>query len=762
MQLNTRRKPITLALAALALSASAATQAQQLEEVVVTAQKRAQSVNDIGLSVTAFSGDMVDKLGFTETSDIALQTPGLEVQPTFGNAYPAFIIRGVGVNDYSPNTNPGVAVYVDEAYVPTAPMLSFGLYDIDRIEVLKGPQGTLYGRNTTGGAIAVHTRKPTDEVEGYIKGGAGNYDYSNLEAAIGGGLTDNVRARVSGFWTNQDEGFQEDVLSSRDLGEIDQYGARAQLGFDLGDNFDALVRYTYGRDKSDSAYYRPNSLEGSRAYLYTNYNGPDLDENEILLGNQPTPKFDNTLNSWGLNMNWDLGFATLTSVTAYDDFDYGGMTDWASTELTVQTVDYAGNIDNRSQELRLTSNEGDLVDWIVGLYWSKTDTTSDNALRQDYGFGYVFYAYGFYDAPFPGVAGATNSFDQTLETAGIFIHTEWHLSEKFKGTLGIRYSEDDLDYGMSLDGTGEPCSSLCTDSGFPDITESQTGFWEFVAPSGRTGNQIASGKGKDQHDAVPWKVGLDYLPNNDWLVYGSVSKGFKSHGFFGGLAPFDEQFEPYKPEELLAYEVGFKATLAEGRVQLNGAVFYYDYEDQQVIVSQDIMMGVPNDVLSNLNESEITGAELDFTWVPLDGLQINLGYSYLDTEITDKGTSSPLPLFTEFDDDKLSMAPEHSFNGLVRYQWNVSSALYAAVQTSFSYRDEALSYAGRSATEMDSRTVIDGRISVGTIDEHWEVALWGKNLADEEYANFKTVLIDPMTMDAPPRTYGVELRYNFF
>ncbi len=770
------RKPLALAVSGFMAVGAANTLAQgMLEEVVVTAQKREQGMSDLGISVTAFSGDVMRDLGMEKPIDLAAQTPGLVIQNILGDAQPAMMIRGVGITDFNTNTNPGVGVYVDEVYKPIAAQMGFSLFDMQRVEVLKGPQGTLYGQNTTGGAVSFFTNRPTEEFEAYLSGTVGNYERTEFEGGISGPLTDSIRGRLSGIRTDQGEGFQDDLITGDDHGEIERTGVRAQLEVDFSDTVQGIFRYTYGRDKSDSQVSRVDSLELYQAYYYTFFDGAqsDIDHYDILLGEEES-RLDNTSHQFGMTFNADLGFATLTSVTGYDELEHRNIHPFDGTELAVQNGDFGGDLESFTQEFRLTSNEGELVDWILGLYYSDISQDNFNKLDLTDGLGFLFYYYGLTDTV--AFTDVNTKYDQTLETLAAFAHTEWHVGDNWKVTAGIRFARDELDYKVvSLSSsppcTGELCDVIDLYYGLTDYDSAFATFLNFsdggVADGPRENGIFATKKDSADEDSITWRLGLDWAPTDDVLVYGNVANGTKAQGFFGGLASNSPAYVPYDPEELMAYELGFKLGLLEGTMQLNGAVFFYDYEDQQMLVDFDPGIGLAQPVLTNIAESEITGAELELNWAPVDGLTMRFTGSWLDTELTDNAVSSPLPVFPgaePVEGEDLAYAPEFTFSGLVRYDFSVGDTWGAFVQVDGNYADTQLSLPARRDLELDSQSIINARAGFLAQDGTWDISIWGKNLGDDEFSTYRYALIDG-SMNAyvgPRRTYGLTLRYNFF
>lgn len=788
-----KRKPVALGVSCvLAMGTSVAHAQGAIEEITVTAQKREATASDLGLSVTAFSGDTMRQLGWDQPIDLAAQTPGLIINNTVGDSQPAIMIRGIGVNDFNLNTNPGVAVYVDEVPKAITAMLSFSLFDMDRVEVLKGPQGTLYGQNTTGGAVSFYTKAPTDDFDGYVSGDFGDYGYRSFEGAVGGPLTDNLRMRVSGIKTDQDDGYQEDLLTpGKTLGALDRGAARLQVAADFGDNVEATLRHTWGRDKSEQQMPRVYSgLDYMQFYYYTSYTGTqaDIGHFDVLLGNNRS-YVDKTLNSTGLTVNANLGFATLTSVTGYDDMDHLTVIPFAGSETRIQNANYGGKLESLTQELRLTSNESELVDWIVGLYYSDTDQDNVSELDGTDGIGFALYYFGLHSDPTtPLLVPAAST--QNVKTTAAFVHTEWNVTDNVKLTAAARVSKDKLEYTTSTSSLspacdGPLCEVLDTYYGIADLDSAFNtliNYYAFVGGSTevRSNGIIAEGSGSKDDTQVTWRAGVDWNVTDNLLLYGNVSRGSKALGFYGGVSIAPEGYVPYKPEEVNAVEAGFK--YGTDTLSLNGAAFYYDYKDQQLSV--DFVSGIGtlvNTVLTNIAKSEITGAELELTWVPTDGLTTRFSVAALDTKIKDNAVSNPTPIAPggrPAIGAQLANAPELSLSGFVRYDFPVASNR-AYVQLDGNWVDDHLALAGRLDNKLEAYGLINARIGTnieiqgGTL----EVALYGRNLADEEYSTYKYTLGDPtqapfvapgtftdlwtMQHVGPPRTYGISLSYQF-
>ena len=338
----------TAVLAALQLPAVAIAQTAppQLEEVLVTAQKRAQRFSDVGISGTAYSGESLAEAGVAQLTDLALLTPNVQIKDVMGNSIPNVTIRGIGLNDYAANNNPAAGIYVDEVYLVSPAMLSFGMFDLERVEVLKGPQGTLFGRNTTAGTVNFVSKKPSDVLDGYLTLDYGNYDRLQAEGAIGGPISDTLSGRIAVQTIQQGEGFQTNRLNGQKIGEIDRSSARGQLEWKPSDDVSVLLSVYGGIDKSDVWLIKIDNPFATE---------DDGDTNPYRSGASNDPHMDLETTGVNLTVNWSLSDAlTLTSVTGYQDFSRLHVEDRDGTSLIMLDGTFDNQIDQFSQELRLT------------------------------------------------------------------------------------------------------------------------------------------------------------------------------------------------------------------------------------------------------------------------------------------------------------------------------------------------------------------------------------------------------------------------
>ena len=809
-----KRNAITAAVLLASLGAVGQTLAQtQIEEVVVTAQKRAQGANDVGMTVNAFTGDTLQKLGVATAEDLALFTPGLTINDTAATGVPLYSIRGVGFQDYSTGASSTVGLYFDEVAMPYTVMSRGAVFDIARVEVLKGPQGDLYGRNTTGGQINFISNKPTEEFEAGIRLGYGSYSVFDAEGFISGSLTDTVQGRLAFKTTQSNEGWQESLTRNDDLGEKDTVSLRGMINFDFTDDVSLLLRVHNVQDNSDNkaqtAYNGLLSGQGSvsNAHLpLQDYTDERCCNTINILTSTPPwfstgdneaadwsnsytneitgesfnlrPARDNELKGMSAHLDWDFGGFSLTSITAYDEFERREANDWDGGAFNDSSNINTTELESFSQELRISGQSDNLL-WIAGLYYSSDEMDEFyKYFMPDSAYGNGSTAFGLGPFILSPILQLDTKYSQETESKAIFGHIEYSFAEDFRLTVGARYTEEERDwegctFSASDNSLGNFLNTLfgaslqAGDCGtIDDDPDSPT--YIFAMLDAGTPND-AFHVYKDSIDTQKWigKVGLDYAVNDDVLLYASWSRGFKSGGFNGANSNTTLQLQPYEEEELDSYEVGAKSTLLDGSMQLNASVFYYDYTNKQEQNPAITFVGAISG-LSNVPESEIYGAEIDLQWMPLDGLMVNFGAAYLDTEITKwqatDPTASDWPTVVTYDASGLELAqsPKWSVNGLVNYQWSVSDSLFMEVGGDFNYKD---STTGGTAPEdaTEDYTVFNARLTIGDQGGQWDAQLWARNLTDEYYypSAFRGGNGPFVRSVGMPRTYGVSVGYNF-
>lgn len=809
---NTMQKQFSKTCLALAVAASASvgSYAAELEEVVVTAQKHSQGVNDIGITVNAFSGEQLKEAGVVSAEDVAAFTPGLTVNETAATGVPLYTIRGVGFQDYSTAASSTVGLYFDEVAIPYTVMSRGVLFDVQRVEVLKGPQGDLYGRNTTAGQINFISNKPTDEFEAGFSLGYDSHSVLDLEAYVSGAVSDTVNARFAMKSSQSDEGWQKSLSRDDELGEKDQLALRTLWDFQLGEQGNLLLNLHYIRDESENK--ANTAYAGTSAGLAGDFAAPYLGLEQYLFptganfGETPPwystgdneaadwtnsytspltgttwnlrPRRDNELKGASIKLNWDFDQFSVSSITAYDEFERQEANDWDGTAIVDSSNINDTELEVFSQELRF-SGESDSLLWIAGLYYAKDEMDeSYHYFMADSVFGRGSIPFGV--APFNAapILELETKYRQETESSAVFAHIEWQANEELRFTAGARYTEETRSWsGCTFDaGDGSLANFLNTSFGANlapgacgTIDDDPNSASYIFAVIGTPQVNDAFHVYNDEIETQKWmgKLGVDYAINDDVLLYASYSKGFKSGGFNGANSNATSQLKPYGEEQLSSFETGLKATLLENTLQLNMAAFWYDYEDKQ---EQDTAVTFVGNIsgLTNVPESRINGAELDMQWLPSEGWSVNLGVAYLDTlveewQAVDRGQSVwPNTVYRDASGLELAQSPEWSYNGLVKYEWSPMAGYIMDLSADFSFQD---STTGGAAVEeaTDDYSLLNVRAGIGSEDGSWRLLLWARNVTDEYYfpAAYRGGNGPYVRSAGMPRTVGMTLDYKF-
>ncbi len=621
--------------------------ANVLEEIIVTAQKREQNLQDVAITVTAFSGDTLDELGMEEPRDITVLMPNVSMQNATNVT--AFNIRGIQLLDFGDGNEPPISFYVDEVYYGTPAGQVTSLFDLERVEVLRGPQGTLFGRNSTAGLVHFITRKPTDEldVRGSVDYGSDNEVIVKL--AAGGPLGDSVRARVAGKYHNRD-GWQRNSAGGEN-GTVDAWSMRGMVEFDIGDDAVALVTLSHTdieniqpgnnsiglRDPNIAV---PGFLTPFGAYTDFIYPVPCAPEAVLklqcvsLFGNRSitdpehagtTNVLNNDTELFGasVRLTWAPSEAMeLTSITAWNTVDKRITSDADSLPMFFGQTHYVVDSKSFSQELRL-SGATNRMKWILGgfYYGDEKDTLEFNVVEVTAIFG----RFG-------------NNGDAILdtETWAVFGQLEYSLTDQLTLTGGIRYTDEQKDLLIAND-LDNP--TLIPGTDIPFLEE-----W-----------------GLDDGE-VTGRAGIDWRPTEDILAFVNVSTGFKS-GAFNTNFSSPGTGAPSEPEKVINYEAGFKTTLFDGSLRFNASVFYSDYEDLQHVF---VPAGTISSIVDNVGDADIYGLETELNWLVSEQIDVLIGIGLLETEVSSTATGPDG--VRPFDNKELRYAPSFSANALVRYE----------------------------------------------------------------------------------------------
>ena len=690
-----------------------------IEEVMVTAERRSQNIQDVPVSITALSGGAIEQLGLRTSVDVAAQVPNLTIKQSFAASVPQIFLRGVGINDPNANANGAIGIYVDEVNLVSPMALTFQLFDTERVEVLRGPQGTLYGRNTTGGAMNFISRKPKSDFEGYGSIAYGRFQSARLEGAVSGPISEKAAWRLSGIYEDNDGVHHNRVTGNGDLGDLGRWSARGLLLLNPSDTVEILLNFHGGRVRNNSTPFEfagtvdpltggPCDFRVMECTDFLGYTDPDHDPYDHDIDFEGRTRFENVGTSARVNV--DLGTLTLTSITAYEDTERHHREDADASPNNVLNTYFVDDNEQLSQELRLTSNGDRSLSWIAGLFYSRETTDIHN--RYDFFRGYrdLVESFGFpggFDPDGVNPTGLTpflvdQLFDQKARSYAAFVHTETELSQRVSMTAGLRYTSEkrEIEQNTAFD---EPTFDIPLVDQYADDTS-------FSDISG--------------------KLGLDFKLADHALLYASASRGFKSGGYNGALVFSPDELQPFDKETITAWEIGAKTDFLDRRLVVNGAAFFYDYDDLQLFTFTNIG-GVPIQLLTNASSAEIYGAELEVAARPAESLTLSLGAGVLHSELKDFRSEGGADL----SGNRLVLAPNLTLNGLGRYELPLGSLpANLALQTDFRYQDKVYFSTSNSALlAQPGYWLWNARVSLVQHDDRWEVAAQVHNIADKKY-----------------------------
>ncbi len=702
-----------------------------VDTMVVTAQKRTEDVQDVPVAITAFSADMLNVRGVSNPQDLQHLVPGLVFSDNLSGVG-LVTLRGVGgaaSRGSSPGRNPAVPVHVNGVYLQSPAIMLQDFLDVERVEVLRGPQGTLYGRNAVGGNINVITKRPTSELEGEVGVEIGNYDKRRVFGALSGPITDRLRGRAafaledrSPYVVNLSDPQDDEILNS------DYSNVRLTLEYDVTDDVMVTVTgYDYRRDGA-SFTLRPRALPtaaggGIFAVAPAGYQPASANDVQTVSHDTPDDGFDETTGVTG-EINWDLGDVTFKSITGYFEMATYTFGDSDGTDLPNAQVigELEQTYDTFSQELQLSSSGDGALTWLLGAYYYNESSTSDGLF--DGTNTIINYLIDFTDLG-----------DVESESYAVFGQGDIRLSDKLTVTLGIRYTHDEMEAERS---------AAAFAGGFP----------LFPAYT----NDVQS----ESWGEVTWKAGLDYYLTEELLTYFSYSRGYKSGGF-----NLSDNLGPFDPEILDAFELGAKGVFFDRRMRINGAVYYYDYSDKQELTVDATGFSI----FENAGAATIFGAELEMLAQLGENFVFDASVSYLNTEY-DEYMSVDFENFLagvqDLAGNELTEAPEWQIHVGAQYTHELGGGFGSlTLRADHSYTDEKFVRPFNLVTDrLDSYHRTNARLTWQSEGGAWEAEVYGYNLQNNDVINSFSET-SPFTgflhMDVylPPRTYGFKLRYRF-
>lgn len=793
------------------------------DQIIVTATKREQNIQDVPIAISAYSGDLLKKSGVSDIRELSILSPSLVVVATQSEAVGVNArIRGVGTVGDNPGLQSSVGVFIDEVYRSRNSVALGDLGEIDAIEVARGPQGTLFGRNSSAGAIIVRTKQPEYEFGGYGEYTRSNYDGNRFEGAVTGPLVEDVlAARINGFYEERD-GFLTDVVTGEDYNNRKQFGLRGQLLYDASDDLSFRLIGDYS-ERDEICCAAVNIVNGPTGAIVDALSGGDLalrpaDPFDRVAGVTAGRSYTQDVQEWGVSLqgNWDVGSANIVSVTAYRDFQINRSQDIDFTRADIIFRDENGFVNGYetfTQELRANGQAGAL-DWLIGVYYSNEEVTLDD--RVQFGSQYEFYANALING---GLAAAMDPAAGTFSYAGltglapgsvfagageddayvsdsrsfaIYTNNTYDLTDNLAIILGGRYTNEKNDFSANLSSTNNGCAATvgvfgATAAGFPpnalaaaivpgplagttavlSCVLNLTPFADTVINDTRKENEFT------------WDAKLTYRLSDNVTFYGGAARGYKAGGFnfdraggplvvlgllTGSPVSITGDSLEFEEESVINYEGGFKTTLFSGNATFNITGFYADYTDYQLNTFNGISF-----IVENIDTVKSSGFEADFIAQPVEQIFFQGGITYANTRYGDN-ISSTLTNSTNGETlagKQITLAPKFSATGAVTFTEQLLDTNYDIFMNwNFRYSSQY-----NTGSDLDPNKVQDGyfiaNASIGLLAHESGLELEGfvRNITDANI--FQVAFNAPFQSGsfnaflAEPRTYGITARYRF-
>ncbi|WBX86141.1 TonB-dependent receptor [Sphingosinicella microcystinivorans] len=703
---------------------------RDIPEIIVTAQRREQALSDVALSIQAFSGEALSNAGISNAADLVKLTPGINIAGAYGGNVVSYSIRGVVQQDFSAQAEGPIALYVDNGYLALNNVAVVGLFDLDRVEVLRGPQGTLFGRNATGGLVHVVTRKPSQTPNGYVALEYGSHNTVRVEAAAGAPLAPTAAFRVAGMVKRNDAYIKNLAPEGDDLGNLEYYGLRAHLLVEPSDTFNMLISgYRSESRTSTSPYYSASTR------VVTNADGAQVNSVRVagptLLGTVPTKGgglvvnqdegFDNlgrsAFSGATLQLEWDIG-PELTAISDYHDVNVRYDVDIDGTEFPFANSVASSAVRNYSQELRL-SDSGERVRWTAGLFYLHIDAKIDPNRT-----------------PFPAVGPILIDDRAFLDTDSYsaFGQIEFDLSDQWTLVGGFRYTREEKDYFYSAE-------IFASDDGIPG---------PFI------GKARPDYTGARKNDLVTARAQVEFRPSDGMLWYLGWNRGTKAGSFnapYAGSTIIPDSEIAYKPETLDAFETGLRTELLGGRAQINGALFYYDYKNYQAFRVTGFNTQVFN------RDARTYGFELGGNVRLSEALHVSAGISYLDNTVYDVDVSGVIA------DRRAPSTSKWSGNASVTHHTSLLDG-DLAVQGDLRYSGASFySISNFDSTRIGSFVVVDFNVSWTDGSGDWTLSAIAENILDRKYKtvgfDFSTLCGCSVEAYGRPQWFGASVKRRF-
>ncbi len=739
-------------------------------EIIVTAQKREENVNAVPMSITAATGEQLRRAGVAEVRDLVKIAPGFSFADSYVGS-PIYTLRGIGFSDISLGGRSTVSLYADQAPIPFA-IESRGVnLDLERVEILKGPQGTLFGQNATGGAINFIAAKPTKSFAAGLDASYGTFNASDISGFVSGPLSDTVGARLA-VQSIKSDPWQRSYTTGAKNGADEVQNGRLTLAWDPTSRVKVQLNINGSVDMSDvqagqliaitpSVPAAAPFIPGLLTYPLSPANaraadfnpGDNYGKNNRFL--QATAKIDYTVSD----------HLTLTALTSVSHFKQDQLQDIDGTSLSNLNRHTRGKIKSFSQEFRMAGDLSAKTHYTVGVSYADDDVRekSQNILAQS-SQSLLFTAFGL-----PLFTGFADTNNQKSQTTALFAGADYAISDTVKLYGGARYTRSNNKFSGCTADPGDGSSAAIFNPFWNSVRLGLS--LPFNTPIANGGCVTASaafapGLVVDSLNEtnVSWRIGGEWKPRERTLVYANISKGYKAGGFPSLGATAASQYLPATQESVIAYETGFKTTTADRKIHLDGAVFYYDYQDKQILGRVlDPLFG-PLLQMINVPKSKVTGAELQLSWFPITGLTLTAGGAYVDSKVLNGFINyNPDGVLTNLGGEAFPNTPKWQIVSDANYSWPINDQFKAFVGGGATYQDKTNSQLGELPTlNVKAYTLIDLRAGIESQDGVWRLSAWGRNVGDAYYWTAANRNLDTtVRFTGRPATYGASLSYRF-
>lgn len=760
--------------------------------IVVTANRREASLQDTPLSISAFGEDELKNRSITSIEQVGAIAPGVQISTYQGDT--SIFIRGIGTPTIIAGTDSSTATYVDGVYISRPAAIGPQFFDIERIEVLRGPQGTLYGRNATGGAVNIVTNRPTDILEGNLQLTVGNYDRFRVAGAVSGPLSDAIRARLA--FQLEDRGGYATVTrpdnSTERVEDKEDFSVRLTVEADISPDATLTVNGDYYRadDKANAYFYASagyadevpdwyGTREGSQTLPYfaiKNAGRVSAVASRNIFADVP---FFNEVENWGLGatLDWNIADYNLKVIGSYRDTNPVSQNEF---DLSDTFNNYVGREEDHwqwSSEVQLSSPVDQPFSWIAGGYYFQERNIIDNDIFGN--FWEPILIQGFTDLqaagvlpPFPVVFPETDlccelhlSGEQETKAWALYLDTQWDVSDQFTVRLGGRYSEEKRDGRQNFDLVMLPNTRIAPNTiFFPNaITEDRD-----AAQPDPFGFIIAPVNGPTTFNAFTPKIGIDFKPNDDVLLYASIQRGFKSGGYNIGST----QRDPFEPEKIWSYEIGARTELLDRALLLNASAFWYDYTNLQ---AQDSVGNQP--IIQNVGKARVRGFEVETVARPSDFFRLEGAVTYVDAQFAEGQlteslrpaplTQAPGTLLRDLDGLRLPRAPRWKFSVAGQVDQPLGDMGNITARAEYHWQSKIyFTVFNIDAASQESYGLLRASLGFTSADEKWSIRLFGDNLTGETYFTnqiltgtvYGAEFVGPL---GAPRTYGIDLGFSF-